>query len=75
MTLRQASTKATMALGYLCEVERGKKEISSEILDGLAFGLGTDVAEIAIQTGLRLAGHTIPDTITELLNEMESVNG
>lgn len=63
-----------MALGYLCEIENGHKEISSELLERLACSLKTDVAELAIQTGLRLAGQTIPDTITELLNEMESVN-
>jgi transcriptional regulator with XRE-family HTH domain len=74
LTLRKASSKAPMALGYLCEIENGHKEISSEVLERLAFSLKTDVSEVAIQTGLRLAGHTIPDTITDLINEMERVD-
>ena len=31
-TLRQVASKASVALGYLSEVERGQKEASSEIL-------------------------------------------
>ncbi|HAE74090.1 MAG TPA: hypothetical protein DCG44_02630, partial [Candidatus Aquiluna sp.] len=30
-TLRQVAAKASVALGYLSEVERGQKEVSSEI--------------------------------------------
>lgn len=72
--MRTVSARTPMALGYLCEIENGHKEISSELLERLAFGLGTDVAEIAIQTGLKMAGVRIPDTITELLTELESAN-
>ena len=74
LTLRKVSSKAPLALGYLWEVENGQKEISSEILERLACSLKTDVAELAIQTGLYLAGSTIPDTITDLINEMERVD-
>ncbi|MBN9173960.1 MAG: helix-turn-helix transcriptional regulator, partial [Microbacterium sp.] len=31
-TLRQVASRASVALGYLSEVERGQKEASSEIL-------------------------------------------
>jgi transcriptional regulator with XRE-family HTH domain len=34
-TLRQVSAEIPIAIGYLSEVERGKKEVSSEILDQL----------------------------------------
>jgi len=74
LTLRKASARAPMGLGYLCEIENGHKEISSELLERLAFSLRTDVAELAIQTGLRMAGASIPDTITDLINELENAN-
>ncbi len=38
-TLRQVASKASVALGYLSEVERGQKEASSEILASVAEAL------------------------------------
>ena len=35
-TLRQVASRASVALGYLSEVERGQKEASSEILASVA---------------------------------------
>ena len=46
LTLRQASGRAHMSLGYLSEVERGRKEASSEVLAELAAGLGMSVGEV-----------------------------
>ncbi len=39
LTLRQLSEKANVSLGYLSEVERGKKEASSEIIENIAYAL------------------------------------
>ena len=39
-TLRQVAEQAPLALGYLSEVERGQKELSSELLDGVLRSLG-----------------------------------
>lgn len=39
-TLRQVAENAPLALGYLSEVERGQKELSSELLDGVLRSLG-----------------------------------
>jgi transcriptional regulator with XRE-family HTH domain len=36
LTLRDVALRAPIALSYLSEIERGKKELSSEILDALA---------------------------------------
>lgn len=69
LTLRQASARACMALGYLSEVERGHKELSSELLRNLARGLNTEVSELIISTGLRLAGVVVPDTVADLVDE------
>lgn len=38
-TLRDVSKQAIMALGYLSEIERGVKEISSEMLESLCSAL------------------------------------
>ena len=47
-TLRQVAKAAPIALGYLSEVERGQKELSSELLVGLAQGLDTTVGELTM---------------------------
>ncbi len=65
---RKLSTKGIISIGYLSEVERGQKEISSELLEGVAFGLGLEAYELVIRAGLKMAGHTIPDTAEELLD-------
>jgi len=67
-TLRQVSGKAGMALGYLSEIERGQKEASSEILDGLSYALNISLAEVLILTAYKLQGG-VPDTAETLLDE------
>jgi len=63
MPMREVAGKSTLALGYLSEVERGQKEISSDLLESLAArGLGMETADIVIRAGMRLAGLDIPDT-------------
>jgi len=64
-TLRRVSTEATIALGYLSEVERGHKEVSSAFLETWAKSLRTDVPSIVIDAGLRLASWRIPDEVPE----------
>lgn len=49
-TLREVAQRASMALGYLSEVERGYKEVSSEVLETIAIGLGVTVPYIAYAT-------------------------
>lgn len=71
-TLRQVASKASVALGYLSEVERGQKEASSEILAAVADALETPISTIMREVGDRLAivegieaMHGFPDTIPE----------
>jgi transcriptional regulator with XRE-family HTH domain len=45
MTLRRFSSKSFVALGYLSEIERGKKDASSHVLEGIANGLGLTTTE------------------------------
>ena len=65
-TLRQVASRASVALGYLSEVERGQKEASSEILASVADALETPVSVIMREVGDRLAvleGIEVPDAL------------
>ena len=68
-TLRQVASKASVALGYLSEVERGQKEASSEILASVAEALDTPISVIMREVGDRLAVieglNAIPDTLPD----------
>jgi len=68
LTLRSVAKEATMALGYLSEIERGKKELSSEILNDLTKALHIDLSEVLMLVSIRLAGG-VPDTLENLLDE------
>lgn len=65
---RDVSRAGIISLGFLSEVERGQKEISSELLESVACGLGMLPYELVIRAGLKMAGQTIPDTPAELLD-------
>ncbi|HIY65422.1 MAG TPA: helix-turn-helix domain-containing protein [Candidatus Agrococcus pullicola] len=54
-TLRQVAQRASVALGYLSEVERGQKEASSEILASVAEALDVPLSKILREVGDRLA--------------------
>jgi transcriptional regulator with XRE-family HTH domain len=76
-TLRQVASKASVALGYLSEVERGQKEASSEILASVADALDTPISVIMREVGDRLAVieglNPIPDTLPDdLVAEFDS---
>ena len=68
-TLRQVAGKASVALGYLSEVERGQKEASSEILASVADALETPISVIMREVGDRMAVieglNPIPDTLPD----------
>lgn len=49
-TLRDVSASAFMSLGYLSELERGLKEVSSEMLDPICKALNISVPELLIRT-------------------------
>ena len=72
-TLRQVAAKASVALGYLSEVERGQKEVSSEILASVADALQVPLsvllrdvsARIAVAEGIFIDDTFIPDTLPD----------
>jgi transcriptional regulator with XRE-family HTH domain len=68
-TLRQVASRASVALGYLSEVERGQKEASSEILASVAEALNIPISVVMREVGDRLAVieglSGIPDTLPD----------
>jgi len=67
-TLRQVAGRASVALGYLSEIERGQKEASSEILYSVAEALDVPISQIMLQVSERLAAVEqiqIPDTVPD----------
>jgi len=72
-TLRQVASKASVALGYLSEVERGQKEVSSEILASVAEALEVPLSVVMRDVSERLASVEgiffddtfIPDTVPD----------
>ncbi|MGZ0711187.1 helix-turn-helix domain-containing protein (plasmid) [Coraliomargarita sp. W4R53] len=70
-TLRQVASRASVALGYLSEVERGQKEASSEILASVAEALDVPISIIMREVGDRLSVmeglQTFPDVVPDEL--------
>ena len=70
-TLRQVASRASVALGYLSEVERGQKEASSEILASVAEALEVPISfimrevadRLAVSEGVVIPAVEVPDTV------------
>jgi transcriptional regulator with XRE-family HTH domain len=54
-TLREVSDSARVSLGYLSEVERGRKEASSELLTAICGALEVPLSEVLTDAGEQLA--------------------
>ncbi|OBA60280.1 transcriptional regulator [Mycobacterium sp. 1100029.7] len=54
-TLREVSDSARVSLGYLSEVERGRKEASSELLHAICDALDVPLSSVLTDAGARMA--------------------
>jgi transcriptional regulator with XRE-family HTH domain len=54
-TLREVSYAARVSLGYLSEVERGRKEASSELLSAICDALDVPLSQLLLDAGEQLA--------------------
>lgn len=54
-TLREVSTSARVSLGYLSEVERGRKEASSELLAAICQALDVPLSEVLVDVSASMA--------------------
>ncbi|EME23739.1 helix-turn-helix domain-containing protein [Rhodococcus triatomae] len=57
-TLREVSSSARVSLGYLSEVERGRKEASSELLAAIC-----DALEVPLSTVLYEVSESLSDSV------------
>lgn len=61
-TLREVSTSARVSLGYLSEVERGRKEASSELLAAICEALDVPLSRVLWDVSTAIAGDDLPVT-------------
>ena len=61
-TLREVSREARVSLGYLSEIERGRKEASSELLASISGALDVSLGEILVRAALEVSP---PGSVTE----------
>lgn len=54
-TLREVSDAARVSLGYLSEVERGRKEASSELLSSICAALDIPLSRVLTDAGDQMA--------------------
>src|SRR5918995_4366242 len=54
-TLREVSDSARVSLGYLSEVERGRKEASSELLNAISAALEVPLSRVLSEAGDEMA--------------------
>jgi transcriptional regulator with XRE-family HTH domain len=54
-TLREVSDSARVSLGYLSEVERGRKEASSELLSAICGALDIPLSRVLSDAGDKMA--------------------
>src|SRR5699024_6412627 len=60
-TLREVSTSAQVSLGYLSEVERGRKEASSELLAAICSALDVPIADVLFDVSTSMADGALPE--------------
>nr|WP_120492387.1 helix-turn-helix transcriptional regulator [Corynebacterium lactis] len=57
LTLRELSEAAAISPGYLSELERGRKEVSSELLASVCSALGISVSDLMVEAAGAMALH------------------
>ena len=65
-TLREVSDDARVSLGYLSEVERGRKEASSELLGAICGALEVPLSRVLSDAGATMERHELaaPTTVS-----------
>lgn len=76
-TLRDVSRAARVSLGYLSEVERGRKEASSELLSSICSALDLPLPELLVTVAGDLDGSDsmVPPTLVEQATPAEVEGG
>lgn len=64
--MRDLGGRSYVSIGHLSEVERGVKEASSAVIEGLANGLDLETYELILKTGYLMGDLDVPDTPKDL---------
>ena len=67
-TLREVSDSARVSLGYLSEVERGRKEASSELLTAICGALDVPLSEVLTDAGKQMEHEERADVAVSAAN-------
>jgi len=67
-TLREVSDSARVSLGYLSEVERGRKEASSELLTAICGALDVPLSEVLTNAGKQMERQERADVAASATN-------
>ena len=59
ITLRELAETSRVSPGYLSELERGRKEVSSELLASVCYALGASVSDVLIEAAGSMALHNV----------------
>ncbi|QUR67045.1 transcriptional regulator ClgR [Mycobacterium spongiae] len=68
-TLREVSDAARVSLGYLSEVERGRKELSSELLNAICAALEVPLSVVLTEAGDRMAQTELNESVTSVASD------
>jgi transcriptional regulator with XRE-family HTH domain len=68
-TLREVSDAARVSLGYLSEVERGRKEASSELLSAICDALDVPLSQLLVDAGEQLAREDHAQDLTQVFTQ------
>ncbi|RNE49350.1 helix-turn-helix domain-containing protein [Corynebacterium alimapuense] len=63
ITLRELAESARVSPGYLSELERGRKEVSSELLASVCHALHTTVADVLIEAAGSMALQSVAEEL------------
>ncbi|MEH0146312.1 helix-turn-helix transcriptional regulator [Corynebacterium sp. Q4381] len=64
VSLRELASQALVSPGYLSELERGRKEVSSEVLASICEALDTSVADLLLEAVSNLSLTSIADELS-----------
>lgn len=70
-TLRELAQLANVSPGYLSELERGRKEVSSELLASVCYAMGVSVASVILEAASMM---TLDAAAAELAASMASTH-
>jgi transcriptional regulator with XRE-family HTH domain len=74
-TLRDVSTAANVSLGYLSEVERGRKEASSELLASICDALDIELSDLLDSVSRTMRTERMPDKRAVVANSTKAGMG